>query len=63
VLVLSYAGMSEARADLLAAVVVVALEIAVNRWIQEQGREPLRSYFREVFADLRSVVLTEGATA
>jgi AcrR family transcriptional regulator len=63
VLVLSYAGMSEARADLLAAVVVVALEIAVNRWIQEQGREPLRTYFREVFADLRSLVLTEGVTA
>ena len=54
--------MSEARADLLAAVVVVALEIAVHRWVDERGREPLRVYFREVFADLRSVVLTEGVT-
>lgn len=56
----SYPKLGVVRADLLAAVVVVALETAVLRWVAARGKNPLRQYFRDAFADLRSVVLTEG---
>lgn len=61
VLVLSYPRLSEARAELLASVVLVALEAAITRWIDERGKTPVKTHFRDAFADLRSVVLTEGA--
>jgi AcrR family transcriptional regulator len=63
VLVLSYPRLSEGRAELLASVVVIALETAVNRWVDERGRAPLRTHFREAFEDLRSVIQTEGVLA
>ncbi|MEP7241611.1 MAG: TetR family transcriptional regulator [Devosia sp.] len=55
-----YPRLGTERAELLGAVVVAALEIAIKHWIAEEGRRPLREHFREAFADLRSVVLTEG---
>ena len=62
-LVLSYPRLSEGRAELLASVVCVALETAVNRWVDARGRTPLRDHFRDAFDDLRSVVQTEGVPA
>ncbi|MEO8756378.1 MAG: helix-turn-helix domain-containing protein [Devosia sp.] len=61
VLALSYADLTEARADLLAAVILVGLETAIGRWIGTGGKTSLRTHFRDAFADLRSVILTEGA--
>jgi AcrR family transcriptional regulator len=63
VLVASYPRLGRVRADLLAAVVVVALETAVLRWIATQGKTPLRDHFSDTFADLRSVIVTEGLPA
>ena len=63
VLALSYAALTEERADLLAAIIIVALETAINRWIATGGKSSLQAHFRNAFADLRSVILTEGFLA
>jgi AcrR family transcriptional regulator len=63
ILVLSYARLGEDRAGLLAAVVMVALERAVDRWVAARGKTSLLTHFRDAFDDLRSVVLAEGASA
>ena len=63
VLALSYADMTVARADLLAAVIIVALEAAITRWIGTRGKSSLHGHFRDAFGDLRSVILTEGVIA
>jgi AcrR family transcriptional regulator len=60
VLVEGYARLSEQQAEMLAAVVVVALEAAVIRWIGAQGKTPLKAHFSNAFADLRAVVISEG---
>lgn len=63
VLVTAYPRLGDQRAELLAAVVVVALEHAVIRWVEARGKGPLRLMFSETFADLRAVVLKEGVLA
>ena len=63
VLVAAYPRLGDERAELLAAIVVVALEHAVGRWVGARGKVALRLMFTEAFADLRSVVLREGAPA
>ncbi len=63
VLVSSYPRLGDEKAELPAAVVVVALEHAVTRWVDRRGKAPLKQQFNEAFADLRSVVLREGVLA
>ena len=62
-LVEAYPRLEPDRAGLLAAVVVVALEAAVNRWVAADGKNSLKAHFTDAFADLRSIIITEGATA
>ena len=59
----SYPEIDAERAELLSAVVVVALEAAVNRWIAARGSTPLRAHFSDTFADLRSLLISEGVPA
>ena len=63
VLIAAYPRLGEPQAELLAAVVVVALEHAVGRWVEQRGKTPLKLQFSEAFADLRSVILKEGVLA
>lgn len=63
VLVAAYPKLGSRRAELLAAVVVVALETAVIRWVDGLGKISLREHFREALEDLRSVVISEGVPA
>jgi AcrR family transcriptional regulator len=60
VLITGYPRLGDAPAELLAAVVVVALEHAVGRWVEARGKIALKLMFGEAFEDLRSVVLKEG---
>ena len=59
----AYDTLGDDRARLLAAVVVAALEEGVTRWVAARGKTPLKTHFRDAFADLRSVVLTQGVLA
>lgn len=63
VLVAAYPRLGPDRAELLAAVVVVALETAVTRWVGGRGKVSLREHFREAFDDLRGVVISDGVPA
>lgn len=63
VLVAAYPKLGPSRAELLAAVVVVAFETAVTRWVGGRGKVSLREHFREAFDDLRSVVISQGGPA
>ena len=62
VLETSYRTLSTQQADLLAGVVVVALENAIGRWMETRGKTRLQEHFSDAFADLRAVVLTQGAS-
>lgn len=55
-----YAAFDANRAELFAAVISVALEAAIRRWIAGRGKSPLRSHFSETFADLRNLLISEG---
>jgi len=63
VLIDSYARLSPERAQLLAAVIVVALETAIDRWVASRGRTSLRAHFSETFSDLRNTLISEAAIA
>jgi AcrR family transcriptional regulator len=43
------------RCSILAAAVVVALEAAINRWVEEKGRRPLAAAMREAFKVLAAL--------
>ncbi len=63
VLAAAYPRLGDARAELLAGVVVVALEHAVLRWVEARGKSPLRTHFEDAFTDLQRLVLKEGVSA
>jgi AcrR family transcriptional regulator len=63
VLMDNYARLDPEQAELLAAVIVVALEAAINRWIEGRAKPSLRSHFSNAFNDLHNALISEGAFA